>query len=49
MLEFTKKTIEQIAWAIGYEDPSSFRKVFHRVVGSSPGVYRHRFAVALSA
>jgi transcriptional regulator GlxA family with amidase domain len=35
MLEFAKKTIEQIAWAIGYEDPSSFRKVFHRVVGSS--------------
>jgi transcriptional regulator GlxA family with amidase domain len=49
MLEFTNKTIEQIAWAIGYEDPGSFRKVVHRVVGLSPGEYRRRFAVALSA
>jgi transcriptional regulator GlxA family with amidase domain len=47
MLEFTNKTIEQIAWAIGYEDPGSFRKVFQRVVGLSPGEYRRRFAVAL--
>jgi transcriptional regulator GlxA family with amidase domain len=45
MLEFTNKTIHQIAWAIGYEDPGSFRKVFHRVVGLSP----RRFAAALSA
>ena len=49
MLEFTNKTVEQIAWAIGYEDPGSFGKVFHRVVGLSPGEYRRRFAVALSA
>ena len=52
MLEFTNKTVEQITWAIGYEDPGSFRKVFHRVVGLvglSPGEYRRRFAVALSA
>jgi transcriptional regulator GlxA family with amidase domain len=49
MLEFTNKTVEQITRAIGYEDPGSFRKVFHRVVGLSPGEYRRRFAVALSA
>jgi transcriptional regulator GlxA family with amidase domain len=48
MLEYTKKPVEQIAWAIGYDDPNSFRKIFHRVVGLSPGDYRRRFAVALS-
>lgn len=47
MLEFTNKTIEQIAWAIGYENPGSFGKVFHRVVGLSPGEYRRRFSVVL--
>jgi transcriptional regulator GlxA family with amidase domain len=40
MLEFTKKTIEQIAWAIGYEDPSSFRKVFHSIGRANPGCLR---------
>ena len=49
MLEFTNKSIEHIAWAVGYGDSGSFRKVFQRVVGLSPGDYRRRFAVALSA
>jgi transcriptional regulator GlxA family with amidase domain len=48
MLEYTRKSIEQIAWTIGYNDPNSFRKLFHRIVGLTPGDYRRRFAVALS-
>jgi transcriptional regulator GlxA family with amidase domain len=48
MLEFTSQTVNQIAWAVGYDDPRSFRKVFHRVTGLSPGDYRRRFAVAQS-
>lgn len=35
--------IEQIAWDVGYADPSAFRKVFTRIVGLSPGAYRRRF------
>ncbi|WP_413582852.1 GlxA family transcriptional regulator [Bdellovibrio sp. HCB288] len=43
LLEFTKKNVEQIAWDVGYEDPGAFRKVFHKVMGLTPGEYRHKF------
>lgn len=43
-LEFTRRTIDQIAWSVGYEDAAAFRKLFHRLVGLSPGDYRQRFA-----
>ncbi|MDX0994243.1 helix-turn-helix domain-containing protein [Sinorhizobium medicae] len=46
LLEFTRRSVEQVAWAVGYEDAAAFRKLFHRIVGLSPGDYRHRFAVA---
>jgi transcriptional regulator GlxA family with amidase domain len=48
MLEFTRQTVDQVAWAVGYGDTGSFRKVFHRVVGLAPGDYRRRFSVAKS-
>jgi transcriptional regulator GlxA family with amidase domain len=44
MLEFTSRTVEQVAWAVGYEDAGAFRKVFHKVTGLSPGDYRRRFS-----
>lgn len=44
LLEFTRRSVEQIAWAVGYEDAAAFRKLFHRIVGLSPGDYRNRFA-----
>ena len=46
MLELTSQTIDQIARTIGYEDPTSFRRVFQRVMGMSPSDYRRRFSVA---
>ncbi|MGE3874504.1 MAG: GlxA family transcriptional regulator [Parvibaculaceae bacterium] len=49
MLELTSRTVDQVAWDVGYEDASSFRKVFYKVVGLKPGDYRKRFAVASSA
>ncbi|MDI4666778.1 GlxA family transcriptional regulator [Xanthobacter autotrophicus] len=45
LLEFTKRSVEQIAFAVGYEDAAAFRKLFHRIVGLSPGDYRSRFTV----
>lgn len=40
MLEFTNRSIDQIAWGVGYQDPGAFRKVFHKVTGLAPGEYR---------
>ena len=45
MLEFTHQNVEQIAWGVGYEDAGAFRKVFHKLVGLSPGQYRERFSL----
>jgi transcriptional regulator GlxA family with amidase domain len=47
MLEFSKQSVEQVAWAVGYEDAGAFRKVFQKVMGLSPADYRRRFAVGL--
>lgn len=44
LLEFTKRSIDQIAWAVGYEDATAFRRIFHRIMGLSPGDYRNRFS-----
>ncbi|HVY17259.1 MAG TPA: GlxA family transcriptional regulator [Rhodopila sp.] len=46
MLELTGRTIDQVAWDVGYEDPASFRKVFQKVTGLRPREYRRRFSVA---
>lgn len=45
LLELSALTVDEIAWRVGYEDPSAFRKMFQRVLGLSPGEYRRRFAV----
>lgn len=46
LLEFTKRPVDQIAYSVGYEDTSAFRRLFHRIMGLSPSDYRHRFGVA---
>ncbi len=45
MLEFTGRSVQEIAWSVGYEDPGSFHQLFHRMIGLSPGEYRRRFGV----
>lgn len=44
-LEQSDTTVEEIGWAIGYEDPTFFRRLFRRVTGVAPGVYRRRYRV----
>jgi transcriptional regulator GlxA family with amidase domain len=42
MLETQPTAIEEIAVAVGYEDPTFFRKLFRRRVGVTPAQYRQR-------
>jgi transcriptional regulator GlxA family with amidase domain len=43
MLETSQQSFDQVAWKVGYEDVGSFRKIFIRLTGLSPGDYRRRF------
>jgi transcriptional regulator GlxA family with amidase domain len=47
-LEFSRDTVERIAWHVGYKDPSAFRRVFQKVTGLSASAYRERFSAALA-
>lgn len=49
LLEQSNLSIEQIAWASGYEDANAFRKIFRKIVGVSPGEYRMRFSIGGAA
>lgn len=42
-LETGSLPVEEISWAVGYEDAASFRRLFKRVAGLTPGEYRRRF------
>lgn len=42
-LETTDQPVESVAWDVGYEDASFFRRLFRRRVGLSPKEYRRRF------
>lgn len=47
-LELGHDTVDQIAWSVGYADPSAFRRLFQRTTGVSPQRYRQRFGRARS-
>jgi transcriptional regulator GlxA family with amidase domain len=44
-LETTAEPVEAITPLAGYSDASSFRKLFKRVTGLSPGAYRKKFSL----
>lgn len=46
LLQFGNASIDRVAWEVGYSDPGAFRKVFTRLVGLSPSVYRRRFGAS---
>jgi transcriptional regulator GlxA family with amidase domain len=41
-LERTSEPVDAISYAVGYEDPASFRRLFKRITSVSPGVYRRK-------
>lgn len=43
LLEASRQTFEQITMQVGYEDGSSFRRLFKERVGLTPSAYRKRF------
>ena len=45
ILELTNRPLDQVAWEVGYKDPSAFSKIFQRVSGISASEYRHQFGV----
>lgn len=44
MLESDMDNIEAISSSVGYDDPTSFRRVFKRKVGLTPAIYRRKFS-----
>lgn len=44
-LERTTAAVDEISWQVGYEEPAFFRRLFKRVTGLTPGVYRRRFQI----
>ncbi len=40
LLQKTEMTISEIAWAVGFNDPSYFTRVFHEEFGKTPGEWR---------
>jgi transcriptional regulator GlxA family with amidase domain len=46
LLETTKLSVEEVANAVGFDGPSTFRERFRRVVGVSPNAYRRTFRAA---
>ena len=45
LLETSSEPVETVAREVGYEDPTSFRRLFRRLVGMTPGDYRRKFRV----
>ena len=37
-----RNELEQLSYAVGYEDPVSFRRLFKRVTGVTPAAYRRK-------
>jgi transcriptional regulator GlxA family with amidase domain len=46
MLETEATSVEAISVFVGYEDPASFRRIFKRKVGLTPGKYRKKYSYA---
>jgi len=48
-LERTSEPVDTISYAVGYEDPASFRRLFKRITGVTPGAYRRKLQLPVFA
>lgn len=48
-LERTSEPVDAISYAVGYEDPASFRRLFKRITGVAPGSYRRKLQLPVFA
>lgn len=42
LLAITDQPVNEISWALGFEDPAYFSRYFHQVLGLPPLAYRHQ-------
>ena len=49
LLESSASSVEEIGHMVGYEDPTSFRRLFKRKSGLTPAAYRRKFAGIVAA
>ena len=40
--------LDEVAYKVGYEDPTFFRRLFKREVGLTPAAYRRKFSSLLT-
>jgi transcriptional regulator GlxA family with amidase domain len=45
MLARTQQSVEDVAWGVGYEDPSAFHRLFKRITRVTPRAYRRKMEV----
>jgi transcriptional regulator GlxA family with amidase domain len=48
LLETVDLSVDEVGHAVGYEDPTSFRRLFKRKAGLTPAAYRKKFAKLVS-
>lgn len=49
ILELTNRSLDQVAWEVGYKDASAFSKIFQRLSGLPVTEYRRQFGIAKGA
>lgn len=48
LLEFSNNSFDEITFKVGYENSSSFGRLFKKRIGLTPGTYRNRFCQTIS-
>ncbi len=43
LLVYTRMSVQEVGWHLGFDDPAYFARVFHRRTGHAPRDYRARF------